>query len=93
MRELSQIGEHYRRVGAEIILVTEFAQRFRHVAAHQRLEQIDHARAVREAEHLTDVLGTHAAGRVRNRLIHQRERVTDRAFGGARDQAQRFRFG
>ena len=63
------------------------------VAAHQRLEQVDDAGAVGKAEHLPHVLGAHRSGGMRDRLIEQRQRIAHRAFGGARDQRQRFRLG
>ena len=89
MGELGEIGEHHRGIGAGVVLLAQLRERGRHVAAHQRLEQIDGARAVGEAEHLPHVLGPHQTGRVRDRLIEQRQRIAHRAFGRARDQRQR----
>ena len=57
------------------------------------LEQVDDARAVGEPKHLPHVVGAHRAGGVGDRLIEQRQRITDRPFGGARNDPERFRFG
>ena len=46
----------------------------------------DHTGAVGEAQHLPHVLGAHRAGRMRDRLVEQRERIAHRAFRRARDQ-------
>ena len=89
MGELGEIGEHHRRIGAGVVLVAQLGERRGDVAAHQRLEQVDDARAVGEPEHLPHVLGAHRPGGVRDRLIEQRERIAHRAFGGARDQRER----
>ena len=59
------------------------------VAAHHRLEQVDDAGAVGEAEHVPHVVGAHRPCRMGDRLVEQRERVAHRAFGGAGDQRQR----
>ncbi len=80
-------------IGAGIVLVAQLVERAADVALHQRLEQVDDARAVGKAEHLAHVLGAHRAGGMRDRLVEQRQRVAHRAFGGARDQRQRLRLG
>ena len=85
--------EHHCRVGAGVVLVAQLLEGGRDIAAHQRLEQVDDAGAVGEAEHLAHVLGAHGAGRMRDRLVEQRQRVAHRAFGGARDQRERLRLG
>ena len=54
-------------------------------------EEIDDAGAVGEAQHLPHGIGVHDAGRMRDRLVEQRQRVAHRAFRGARDDAERFR--
>ena len=89
MGEFGEIGEHHHRIGAGVVLRAQLRQRARHVAAHERFEQIDDAGAVGEPQHLPHVLGAHRAGGVRDRLVEQRERVAHRAFGGARDQRER----
>ena len=89
MRELGEIAEHHRGIGPGIVLVAKFLQGARQIGAHQCLEQIDDAGAVGEAEHLPHVLGAHRPGRMRDRLIEQRERIAHGAFRGARDQRQR----
>ena len=64
------------------------------VGAHQRFEQIDDARCDRRGRaSAAHVFGAHRPGGVRDRLIEQRQRIAHRAFGGARDQGQRFRLG
>ena len=54
-------------------------------------EQVDDAGAVGEAEHLPHVVGAHDARGMRDRLVEQRQRIAHRAFGGARDHAERLR--
>ena len=81
--------EHDRGIGADVVLVAQLGERRGHIAAHQRLEQVDHPRAVGQPQHLPHVLRAHRPGRVRDRLIEQRERVAHRAFRGARDQGKR----
>ena len=83
--------KHHRRIGADVVLLAQFVERGGDVALHQRLEQIDHAHAVGQAQHLPHVLGAHRPGRMRDRLIEQRKRIAHRAFGRARDQRQRRR--
>ena len=78
-------------IGADIVLLAQFLQRGGDIALHQRFEQIDHAHAIGKPEHLPHVLGAHRAGRMRNRLIEQRQRIAHRAFRRARDQRQRRR--
>ena len=53
----AKIGQDDRGIGTGIVLVAQVAQRVGDIAAHQRLEQIDDAGAVGEAEHLPHVLG------------------------------------
>ena len=91
MREFGKIGQDDRRIGAGIVLIAQLLQRRRDIAAQQHLEQIDHARAVGQTQHLPHVIGAHLARRMRDRLIEQRQRIAHRAFGRARDQRQRFR--
>ena len=91
MGELGEIGEHHRRIGADVVLLAQFLQRGGDVAFHQRFEQVDHPHAVGEAEHLPHVFRAHGTCRVGNGLIEQRETIAHRAFRRARDQRQRRR--
>ena len=84
--------QHHDRIGADVILRAEFTEGAGDVAARQMLEQIDHAGAVGKAQHLPHRVSPHEAGRMRDRLIEQRERIAHRAFGGARDDAERLGF-
>ena len=91
MGELGKVGDDHGRIGADVVLIAQSVSAACGVAAHQRLEQVDDARAVGKAEHLAHILGAHRARRMRDRLIEQRQRVAHRAFGGAGDQRERFR--
>ena len=59
MGELGEVAQHHRRIGADVVLLAQLLQRRGDVALHQRLEQIDDAHAVGEAEHLPHVFGAH----------------------------------
>ena len=87
--EFGEVGQHHDRIGADVILAAEFAEGAGDIAARQMLEQIDHPGAVGEPQHLPHRVGTDKARRMRDRLIEQRERIAHRAFGGARDDAER----
>ena len=89
VRELGQIGQHHAGIGADVVLRAQFGERSGDVAFHQRLEQIDDADAVGEAEHLPHVFGANWASSMRNSLIEQRQTIAHRAFRCARDQSQR----
>ena len=94
MRELGEIAEHHRRIGAGVVLLAQLGQRARHVGAHQRLEQIDDRGCGRRARASARTsLGAHRTRGMRDRLVEQRQRVAHRAFGGARDQRQRLGLG
>jgi hypothetical protein len=69
MGEIGEIGQHHRRISAVIILRAQLGKRRGDIAAHQRLEQLDHPAAVGKPQHLPHVLATHRSGRVRDRLI------------------------
>jgi hypothetical protein len=89
--EFGEIGEHHAGSAPVSYCSRNSLKRAGDVAAHQRLEQIDHAGAVGEAEHLPHVVGAHRARGMRDRLVEQRQRIAHRAFRGARDDAERFR--
>ncbi|KIT14629.1 hypothetical protein jaqu_36610 [Jannaschia aquimarina] len=91
MRDLCQIAQDRQRVGAVGILGRQFLQRGGGLAAHDRLEEIQHAAPVGEAQHRAHLrrLDQSAAGPHRNRLIEQAHGVPGRAFGGPCDQGQR----
>ncbi len=72
-------------------MAAQLAERAGGVAAHQGVEQVDDPAGIGEPEHLPHVFRAHRAGCMGDRLVEQRERVAHRAFGGARDQRQRFR--
>ena len=75
MGELGEISEHHGRIGTGVILVAQFLQGAGKIGAHQRVEKIDHPRAVGEPQHLPDVGGPHACGAcwpgVRHCLVKQ----------------------
>ena len=92
MGELGEIGEHHRRIGAGVVLVAQFASSAaamspRISASNRSMMRV---RSARPSICRTSSART-GAGRMRDRLIEQRERVAHRAFGGARDQRQRLR--
>ena len=93
MREFGKIGQHHQRVSAGIVLAAQFVERAANVALHQRFEQVNHAGAVGQTQHVAYVLRTHGSRGMRDRLIEQRERVAYRTFGGASNQCQRLRLG
>ena len=51
--------QHHDRIGADVILLAEFLEGAGDIAARQRIEQIDHAGAVGEAQHLPHRVGAH----------------------------------
>ena len=71
MGEIRQIIHDDLRVGSKCVLLLEIPECIRNPAAHHRLEQIDHARPIRKAEHGTHRLAIHRSGTMRNRLIEQ----------------------
>ena len=87
--EFGEVGQHHDRIGADVILRAEFAERAGDIAARQMLEQIDHPGAVGQPQHLPHGVGLDQARGMRDRLIEQRQRIAHRAFGGARDDAER----
>ncbi len=91
MGEFGEIGEDDGGVGARIILVAEFLQGALHVAAHQRLEQVDDAGAVGEAQQAAHFLRPHRAAAMGDGLVQQRERIAHRAFRRAGDGGERLR--
>ncbi len=88
MHEFREIGEDRHGVGARIILAFEFGEGGCDIALHHCFEEVDDARAIRETQRRAHGFRFDIPAAMRNRLIHQRERVTHRAFGGARDEAQ-----
>ena len=72
-------------------MLAKFLERAGDIAARQRIKEVDHPCAVGKAEHLPHRIGTHVACGMRDRLVEQRQRITHRAFGRTRDDAERFR--
>ena len=75
VHELGQVGQHHDRIGADVVLRAVFVEGARDIATRQRFKEIDHPRAVGQPQHLPHFLGAHAACRMRDRLVEQRERV------------------
>ena len=73
MGELGEVGQRHRRIGADVVLRAQFLHRAGGVAAHHRFKKIDGAGAIGKAEHLPHVLAADGAGRMRDRLIEQRQ--------------------
>ena len=69
MGELCEVGQDHRRVSADVVLRTQLVERRGDIAAHQRLEQVDHPRSVGKSQHLPHVLGLHRSRRVRDGLV------------------------
>ncbi len=88
MHEFRKIREDRHGVGAGIILAFEFGEGGGDIALHHRLEEVDDARAIREAQRGTHGLRLDIPAAMGDRLIHQRERVAHRAFGSTRDEAK-----
>ncbi|MDF9865854.1 hypothetical protein M2437_004836 [Methylorubrum pseudosasae] len=93
MGEAGEIREHHRRVGARVVLGANLGEGGRHIAAHHRLEQIDDARAVGEAQHVAHARSRDRARPVGDGLIEQRKRIAHRALGGAGDGGERLVLG
>ena len=90
MAKLGKLDQHFRRVGAGLVQPVDEVERLAHLAAHGELEEVDDVAAVGEAEHGAQVVDLdRLAGRVRDRLVEQRQRVAHRALGDARNQRQR----
>ena len=69
MGEIGEVGQHHRGIGTGIVLRAQFCESRRDVAAHERLEQLDHPRPVGKPQHLPHVIGTHRSGCMRDGLI------------------------
>ena len=69
--ELGEVGQHHRRISADVVLLTQFLERGRDIALHQRLEQIDDAGPVGQAQHVAHVLGRTGPAAWAMRLIEQ----------------------
>jgi hypothetical protein len=91
MREFSEITQDNRWIGADFVLFAELFEGAADVPLHERLEQIDHAHAIGQSQHLAHVFRANRSSGVRDRLIEQRKRVAHRAFSRARNQRKRCR--
>ena len=93
MHEFSKFDQQQRWLGALVELLFEDRERRRDIALHQGLEDVDHARAVGDAEHIAHgVLGDRIPGdarTMRNRLIQQRQGVPNGALRRPGDERQR----
>ena len=97
MDEFGKFDEDGGRIGAAIVKLLQSAERLRHFAAHDGLEQIDDAAMIGEAQHGAQGLRRDSslpfsrpmAGAMRDRLVEQRQRIARRTLGRARDQRQR----
>ena len=91
VRERQHIFQNHGGIGAGGILVGKQVQRAGEAAAiEDPFQQVEHALAVGEAEHIAHGGRAHRrAGGVAYRLVEQRQPVTHRTVGGARDQGQR----
>ncbi len=69
MGEIGKIGQYRRGIGARVVLRAQFGERRGDIAAHQRLDQLDHPRPVGQPQHLPHVLGAHRPSRMRDGLI------------------------
>ena len=90
---VGKVAEDGRRVAAALVLRFDLLDRGLGIARHHRLEQVDDARAVHEAQHGGDVRRLHLALAIGDGLVEQRQPVAHRAFGGARDHGQRIGLG
>ena len=82
MGERGQILENDHRIGAVIILRAQFGQRIGDTAFHDHLEQIDGARTVGQAQHVTNGKGFNHPVSVGDGLIHDRQCIADGAVSG-----------
>ena len=90
MRDLGDVAEDGKGVGAVGILAAQFGQGACGVSGHDHLEQVEDAAPVGEAEHCADLIGGGFAGAVADCLIEERLRVACRPFGGAGDEGEGF---
>ena len=94
MRRLQQVLHHREGIGARVIqALLQVGQRFRHLAGHHFLEQVQDATAIGQAQH-----GAHrfrgddvarAVTDMGDGLIQQRQGIARAAFRRAGDQRQR----
>ncbi len=91
MGEFEQVLQHDHRVGAGIMHFCQRRKHCRRIAAHCLLEQLEHAAAVGETQHIAHLRGIDYAAAMGDRLVEHRKAVTYRAVGGARQQGQRLR--
>ena len=89
MGEFGEVCEDHGRVRAGIILVAEFGQRAGDVALHERLEQVDDACPVGEAQKPAHLFPGHRAAAMGDGLVQQGERIAHRAFRRAGDGGER----
>jgi len=52
----ARFGQHHRRIGTGVVLRAQLRKRRGDIAAHQRLEQLDHPHPVGEPQHLPHIL-------------------------------------
>ena len=89
MGDFSQIAQDGHRVCAIRVLAAEFCQCPPCIAAQDHIEQVQHATAVRKAQHCAHLGCRGFASAVTDRLIQQRCRIARRPFGRAGNQGQR----
>ena len=89
MRDLGQIAQNGHRVGPIGILSAQLAERPRRIAAHDRLEQVEHPAPVGQAQHRAHLGRRRLARAMGDGLIQKAHGIAHRPFGGARDQRQR----
>ena len=90
MGDFQQVLHHRQRIGAGIVKPLQIVEPVRDLAAHDFFEQVEHAAAIGQAQHVANrVSGDRiAAFAMRHGLVQQGEGIAGGAFGGAGDQGQ-----
>ncbi len=90
MADLEQVADHRVWLGAALIQLGQAGQRVRHLAAHDLLEQVEHAIAIGQAQHVLDLpLADQSAAGQGNRLVEQGQAIAHGALGRPADQGER----
>ena len=89
MRDLGQIAQHGDGVGPIGILPAQLTERAGRIAAHDRLEQIQHPATIRQTQHRAHLRCCRLTRAMGDGLIQKAHRIAHRPFGGARDQRER----
>ena len=85
MNKVHQVGDDHLGLGAARHRCRQGGQRAGGVSLHGRIEDCDRVIPPGPAQHVGDAGKRHTVRRHRRRLVQKRQRVADRAFGGAGD--------